>query len=278
MSKNVFKLVMAMFICLASPLSVGAVSDKSLDRLVELSGLEEQVSQFPAVIKAGVYQAIQEGEETSAEEQLVLLNSVDKAIVPSQMLKSIKESLASTLSEREVNDLLFWYDSELAKEITEAEKRASTPEAFQGVINEAAALVQRADLIEYSRQLDLLLGMTDKTVELQEKSSTAVYLAMMTVMQPGEPVDVSPLKQQLESMRAQMRADTEQMVILSFAYTYKSLDKEKLEKYKLFLSTPSATKFNKFVMNSMFGELEVAIANWAKELASLLQKDIKSGA
>lgn len=278
MSKNVFKLVMAMFICLASPLSVGAVSDKSLDRLVELSGLEEQVSQFPAVIKAGVYQAIQEGEETSAEEQLVLLNSVDKAIVPSQMLKSIKESLASTLSEREVNDLLFWYDSELAKEITEAEMRASTPEAFQGVINEAATLVQRADLIEYSRQLDLLLGMTDKTVELQEKSSTAVYLAMMTVMQPGEPVDVSPLKQQLESMRAQMRADTEQMVILSFAYTYKSLDKEKLEKYKLFLSTPSATKFNKFVMNSMFGELEVAIANWAKELASLLQKDIKSGA
>ncbi len=255
---------------LVSSLGYAEVSDESLDKLLVLSGLTKQVEQFPAFIVAGMEQAHQQGAPIPEAEFSAIVSSAKESFLPSEMVAGVRASLKESIDEKEAQKILAWYESDIGKEITKAEENASTPEAQQLMMQMAQSLSEDTARVEFASRLDELVGMTDMTMDLQVNSGVAVYTAIMTVMQPDEPLDLDPIKAQISDASAQARPAINQMVTISLVYAYKDIDMAKLKKYETFLNDSDTVKFNETVMNSISRELHDSILKWADELAKIL--------
>ncbi|MCL1480506.1 DUF2059 domain-containing protein [Marinobacter sp. M3C] len=271
MIKHQYKLLSVAIILFVSSLSYADVSDESINKLLDLSGLTIQVDQFPDLIKAGMEQAKQQGTPIPDAEYSSMVNSADESIVPSEIIEGIRVSLKQSINEKETQKLLAWYESDLGKEITHAEESASTPEAYHQMMQSAPSLLANPERVEFANRLDVLLGATDMTMGIQEHTGIAVYSAIMTAMQPGTPLNVEPFKAQMDAASVQTRAAVKQMVTISLLYSYKNIRTNNLRKYETFLNDSTTMKFNKTIMGSMNRELESSISKWANILAHIFR-------
>tara|TARA_B110001450_G_C17564677_1_gene458262 strand:- start:167 stop:1000 length:834 start_codon:yes stop_codon:yes gene_type:complete len=271
MIKYQYKLLLVAIFFFASPLSYADVSDESINKLLELSGLTMQVDQFPDLIKAGMEQAKQQGTPIPDSEYSSMVNSANESILPSEIIEGIRVSLKKSINEKEAQKLLAWYESDLGKEITHAEESASTLEAYNQMMQSAQSLLENSERVEFANRLDLLLGATDMTMGIQEHTGIAVYSAIMTAMQPGTPLNIEPFKAQMDAASEQTRAAVKQMVTISFVYSYKNIETNKLKKYETFLNDFTTMKFNKTIMDSMNRGLESSVSKWADLLAQIFK-------
>ena len=271
MIKYQYKLLLVAIFFFASPLSYADVSDESINKLLELSGLTMQVDQFPDLIKAGMEQAKQQGTPIPDSEYSSMVNSANESILPSEIIEGIRVSLKKSINEKEAQKLLAWYESDLGKEITHAEESASTLEAYNQMMQSAQSLLENSERVEFANRLDLLLGATDMTMGIQEHTGIAVYSAIMTAMQPGTPLNIEPFKAQMDAASEQTRAAVKQMVVISFVYSYKNIETNKLKKYETFLNDFTTMKFNKTIMDSMNRGLESSVSKWADLLAQIFK-------
>ena len=116
---------------------------ESIDKLLKLSGLTTQVEQFPSMITVGMEQAKQQGTPIPEAAYTSMVNSVNESILPSEIILGIKNSLMTTVNEKEAEKLLTWYESAIGIEITRAEKNAGTPGAYQKMMQMADSLMAR---------------------------------------------------------------------------------------------------------------------------------------
>jgi len=266
--KILLLIVMSSFV---SSLSYADVSDESINKLLDLSGLTMQVDQFPGLIKAGMEQAKQQSGQIPDAEYSSMVNSADKSIVPSEIIEEIRVSLKKTIDEKEAQKLLAWYESDLGKEITHAEESASTPEAYQQMMQSAQSLLANPERVAFANRFDALVGATDMAMGIQEHTGIAVYSAIMTAMQPGTPLNIEPFKAQMDAESVQTRATVKQMVTISFVYSYKNIGTDNLKKYETFLNDVTTMKFNKTIIDSMNKGLESSVSKWADALAKIFR-------
>lgn len=275
MMKGKFRLMLSViFLCISS-FSYAEVTDESLNRILDRSGLVQQVGQFPEIIKMGLVQARQQGASLPDAEFNSIVESVDRTILPSEILAEIRASLKESIDEVEAKQLLAWYESDLGKEITGLEERASTPEAYQEMMQSGESLLQDLERLEFAMKFDMNLGLTNMTMDLQDYSGMAVYAAIMTVMQPDTPLDIEPFKAKMKAERQQRREAVKQMVLLSLVYIYKDLDIGRLTKYETFLNDPVTKKFSKTIVDGMDRALKASVAKWADEIAVIFKSKMR---
>lgn len=265
--------VLLLTLLIVNNVSAGTVSENSLNKIMALSGLNKQVAQFPAMVGAGMAQARQQGSAIPDAEFSEMLKSVKSAFEPSAFLKVISKEIKSNLSESDAKNLLVWYKSSLGRKITKAEEAASTPAGYQQMIKEAQSLLANTKRVGLAKEIDSLINMTDMSMQLQEDSGIAVYTAISSVKNPGKPVNVKPYVDQVSAQKQQMRAQVEQLVLLSFVYGYKDLDIASIKKYISFLKEPNTKKFNDSVIKSMTIAFNLAINKMAKSLAMTFKKN-----
>lgn len=274
MKNQTSRLLFAVLISLFCSLSLASPKDSNLERLFLLSGITKQVGEFPGLVKAGFMQGVQQGASIPENEISLILDSADKTILPSVILDEIQLSLEKSLSNEDVETLLEWYESDIGKRITAAEEKASTPEAYQHMINSAQQLLANTKRVEVATRLDELLGATDITMEMQEFSGIAVYSAIMTAMAPDQELNIDAYKSQMAAMEHQMRANIQQLVIVSFVYSYQHIDDDSLAEYEDFLNRPITKKFNDSVIKGLNRGFEKVVASWANDLASILKNNV----
>jgi len=269
--KGIFKLILlATLLCLSS-FSYAEVTDESLNKLLDLSGLTKQIGQFPETIKGSMQQARQQGTPIPDEDHKAMMMAIDQSMVPSEMVADIRTLLKKSISEDEAKQLLVWYESDLGREITSAEVKASTAEAYKEMMQTAETLMQDLERLEYAMRLDMLLGLTKMTMDLTKQTGIATYSAIMTAMQPDAPLDLEPLKAKMKAERAQTREAIKGMVLLSLVYTYKDLEIEKLRQYETFLKDPSTMKFNKTGIKGLYRALSTSISKFTRALVVMLE-------
>jgi hypothetical protein len=271
MIKHQYKLLLVAIFLFASSLSYADVSDESINKLLDLSGLTMQVDQFPGLIKAGMKQAKQQGTPIPDAKYSSMVNSADESFVPSEIIEGIRISLKKSINEKEAKKLLAWYESDLGKEITRAEESASTPDAYQQMMQSAQSLLENSERVEFANRLDVLMGATEMTMGIQEHIGIAVYSAIMTAMQPDAPLNIEPFKAQMDAESEQTHAAIKKMVTISFVYSYKNIKTKNLKKYEAFLNDATTMKFNKAIMDSMNGGLESSVSKWADLLAQIFK-------
>ncbi len=248
------------------------IAEDSLDKLMALSGLNKQIAEFPGLVQVGVEQARQQGSPISDAEFGEMQRSIESAFQPSEILSTIGIEIKNNISELEAKDLLAWYESDLGRMITKAEENASTPAAYQEMIKEAQSLLADEKRVKFAKKIDSLLNVTDMTMQLQENTGVAVFTAISTVMNPGQSVNIEAFKAQMSAQEQQMRANIEQLVIISLVYSYKDIDMASIEKYVKFFERPNTKKFNDSVIKGMKYAFNQSIDKMAKSLAVVFKK------
>lgn len=268
MIKNQYKSLLVTMFFFVSPLSYADLSDESINELLDLSGLTMQIGQFPGLIKAEIQRAKQQKTPISDTAYNLMINSVDKSILPSDIIGEIKISLKESITENEARKILTWYKSDLGKEITHAEENATTPDAYQKMTQSAESLLANSERVEFANKLDVLLAATDMQMDTLKYSSIAIYSAFQTVMQPCAPFDIESMKSKLDTQNEQTYAAFKRLITISFLYSYQDIEMEKLKKYENFLINKATKKFNKAIMGSISRGFESSISKWASELAN----------
>ncbi len=245
-----------------------------IDRLLGQSGLTQQVNEFPAQVKAGFMQGIQQGGPIPDGVLAALSDSIDNSIAPAVILDEIRTSIKQAVSDDEVATLLDWYSSDIGKKITAAEAEASKPESYQYIMNNATQLLSDTRRVEMAHKLDALIGATDMAMDIQEFSGQAVYTAIMTAMVPEQKVDLSGYKAQMAAIEPQARESIRQLIAASFVYTYRNLDDSTLNQYMDYLSRPLTRRFNDAAIAGLNKGFETVVTRWADEVAAILKTAI----
>ncbi|WP_157954003.1 DUF2059 domain-containing protein [Microbulbifer sp. A4B17] len=265
------KFVFAVFISTFCSLCLAADKVAGLDKLLLLSGFTKQIEELPGVVKSGFEEGAQKGAPIPEDELKRILESVDKTILPSVIMNEARSSLSESLTEKDIEALLVWYESDLGKKITAAEEKASTGEAYQELMVNAQQLMLDTKRIEVATRIDQLVGATDMAMEMQATTGIAVYSAIMTMMAPGQDINLDAYKAQMEAMKPQMRQSIEQLVAVSFVYTYQGIDDASLAKYEEFLSKPETKKFNSSAIKGLNKGFAEVVGRWSGDLASILK-------
>lgn len=274
MKKQTPKFLFVVFISLFCSLCMASTKENNLDKLFLLSGITKQVSELPGLVKTGFIQGVQQGTAISENEISLMLESADKTILPSVILDEIKYSLEKSLSNEDIESLLKWYESDIGESITAAEEKASTPEAYQQMMNSAQQLLENTKRVEVAARLDELLGATDMTMEIQKFSGVAIYSAIVTAMAPDQELNIDAYKSQMAAVEPQMRANIQQLVIVSFVYSYQQIDDDSLAKYETFLNRSVTKNFNNSTIKGLSRGFEKVVANWANDIAAILKNKV----
>ncbi len=274
MKKHAADLVLSATLGLICSLCFASPAHPSIDRLLDLSGATKQVGEFPRSIKAGFMRSQQQGGSIPGIEVSAILDSVDRTILPSAILHEIRASVAEDLSDAEIEALLKWYESDTGRRITAAEENASTPEANQVIINNAQSLLANGERVEVAMRFDELLGSTDNAVDLQKFSQISIYSALIAAVAPDQLQKIEDIKAQLEAIEPQLRANMRQFVILTYVYSYQSIDDASLAEYEAFLRNPAARKFHGSTIRGFNAGVRMAVANWSSDIASIFKREI----
>jgi DNA-binding transcriptional MerR regulator len=269
---NKFYAVACLFVALLIvPHSHGSNFEKSLDNILMLSGLTDQVEQLPELMKLGMQESRGQSSALPDSVNALLIASIDQTILSAEIIEMIKGSLRDYLSVEDIEQLLKWYESDLGKKITSLEANSSSVETDKNILALEEELLANTERLAFAKRFDQLLGATDMNIELQKHSSIAIFSALMTASNPDDAVDMAPIVKKIETLSEQSRPVIEKDVILSFIYTYQDIDTSKLKQYEDFLNQESSRKFNTMVVKSMGTAIEKSISKWATSLASIFQ-------
>lgn len=236
-----------------SSLAAEKIDEKSFDKLMTLSGINKQIQEYPDVIKASFNQ-----DENIDEKELQERNFIiDKSFEAKKILKTIGDDVKKKITNKDIENLLVWYESDLGKKITKAEEESSTPEAYQDMIQNTSTIMQDKKKVFFAKRVDKLLDVTNMVSELQKNTATAIFSANN---HPTK-AEMAIFRSQLSLESARIKENVEKMVILSFAYSYRNIDEKELKSYMSFLKQEDTQKFNKAVMSGIVKALNNSVAD-----------------
>ena len=277
-SKLVPTLTIGTMLFLSSAVVSAQISDKTIDKLISLSGLSKQLEQLPGTVRAGIMQARQQGMSIPDAQFTEMADIVSNSFAPPFMLKAIHSEIKSNVTASDSKQLIEWYESKIGKRITQTEENASTPDAYKKMLTEAKSLLANENQMAIARRVEKAINSVDMAMQMQENAGIAVYTAIVTAANPGKQVDVEPFRAQLTSQRQQIRARMEQLILLSLVYSYKDVDVDTMNKYIAFLESPKTQKFNASVMKGMSEAIKLSTELMAQSLVSVFKPKEKPAA
>ncbi len=253
-------------------LPVQAATDAEFERLMELSGTTRQVEEFQRGVRLGLEQGAGQGSRLppAALEQMMV--GVDQHIRPEVILDEIRYAVLKRMNREDVSTLLRWYESELGRRITQAEIAAARPESVERMMASADELLAMEERVAWARRLDLLVGSTDMNMAVQADIGAAVYRALLTSMNPDEPVDLAPFEEQMAAVQPQLREMMEQLVTLNVVHTYRDFDLPTLARYEAFLNEPLSVMFNKAIGQGMRAGIARTVDAWLADVVRIARE------
>ena len=91
-------------------------------------------------------------------------------------------------------------------------------------------------------------------------------------MNPEQPVHIEAFKSRILAQEQQLKANIEQLVIVSYVYSYKDIDIDSLEKYVEFNERPNTRHFNDSVIKGMKYALNESNDKMATSLAATFKR------
>jgi hypothetical protein len=246
--------------------------EKSIITLLDIAGISKQVAQFPALFKGSVEQNAQQGMVVSLAQHQAILSSIDSSVLPSDILAGINSAVKAGINQDEAVALMTWYQSPLGKKIVKAEESAQSDQAYQQMVSQKKSLLDNVQRVAFAQRLNALLGAAEMTDKIHQNLQLVVNTNILQALVPDRSPDIATLKTQLQDVNSKINPAIEQMVVLSFVYSYQGLSNEELIKYEKFLSHPGTIKFNKIIMSGIKSGLQSANLRWLDTTAVVLSR------
>lgn len=264
--KKILQILSLILIFISTNTLAKNITNKSLDEIMNISGLNEQISQYPDMAIMGMDQAKAENNNIEEDKFSKIKELILTSYNPQEMLSIIKKEIKLSTSQEDADVLIAWYKSPLGLKITQAEKDSTTTDAYKEMLKLAPTLIKDTKRVHFARLVDRQIQATQMAIQIQKNTSIAVFSAMSKIMNPEEQVDIEGFKIIMAAQDKQIQASIQQMMILSFVYSYKDIDIDSLEKYVIFLQKDNVNKFNQSVVKGILKAFDNASKEMSKKL------------
>ena len=222
--------------------SAKAINDDDVTQYLALSGIDAALQGIPAQMRAmnQQMQMTAKDPEQSQKVMEILLNAWQLEEVKLVVSEHVKDNFSAI----EMQQLLLWLNSDLARRIKMAEEKASAPSFNQDFMGYIATLqttpptparvkvirefVEVTNLVEHS--LKIVMAVAKGTVE------------GLTVANPGQTVNNEQVQTQMAQMEQMMRPALEQQMIMVSYFIYDQLTEQEIQKYTHFYQQPLGQK------------------------------------
>lgn len=244
--------------------------DKVISEFMEISGLNHQIEQLPAMVNAGMQQGRNNGmdEDTFAK----VSTAVGETHTAKAFAEELKNGLQKNYDQERFAALLEMQRSPFAQKITQLEKEASTPEMLQNMQAYATTLEKnpptpaRIALIE---RLDKATAATSAAMNIQLQTAQTIISILDPLLPPEQRMKPGQKDEMLWQMQLQGRPMMQQFIGLNMLHAYRSLPDKELEQYIALYETDLG-KWYVDLMNritvSVFASLAEKTALRVKEL------------
>lgn len=254
-----------LLLCVFLPTSPSWADASAHQQLMDVSGFSEQIKHFPAIMKLSFSDA--GGQALSPQTQQTFINAVDKAFNTNHFEQTVRSQLEKDLSREDIDLILAWYETDVAKKITAAESAASTPESMVDMQMNAAKLMGNTERMAFARRIDALVGMTESAMSMQEYIGIAMLSAMASTQVNNASMDMDTMKQMLDAQMGQQRQMLSDQIAIQLVYTYQNLNDATLSGYEHTLAKPAFKAFYQSGLSAMNRGMEIFITDWADIIA-----------
>lgn len=240
------------------------------------SGLEDQISNLPEIVKDDFHNALLHDEEAVPLPKTLVENFphlVGHAFAADSFRTTVVSAFEQSIEADHMQQVLDWLDSPTGRRMTEVETASSTAEAqtdmesYGDRLTEEPPSQQRRTLI---KALDEAAGITAGAVDSAVNISVAYTVAILSATSSPDYQMLLAIKQQIEGERAKIAAETEPEILLSLYFTYRGVSDEELEDYVEFAQSAAAQKYHTTVHHALDSAYMEAIWTLGQDIAALL--------
>jgi hypothetical protein len=187
----------------------------------------------------------------------------------------VEAGFLEAIDEKALQDVSRWYQSPLARKVTQLQKKESEASAefkkFVEAMKTAPPPDGRKKLIQ---SLDESVRASESMVEMMVGINEGLLRGVMSAEgnPPGEDLD-----QRSKTFRTQMLPVLQDPIQAMLLFTYRTLSDQELKDYLTFLSTPSARAFHRAISRGFEKAFEGASTKASQDLAGAFKPAGKAG-
>ncbi len=236
---------------LAITFAAGA-QERRIDELMRKSGIWQHMGQVQEAARLGAEEARRQAKANPRKNDLTeaqhqrMVAAMDKAFSPERLRKAMRDELLKEIAPEDEEEVLRWLSTELGTRITNIEEQRETPEEQAKMEREAPRLLESLPAerrAKYERMASSI-NAGESSANMLINVTTAIAYGIAIASPHGDVAMVKSMREQMEAQRPQMVAALGQRSIGIFAYTYKALSDEELEKYVQFAESPAGKRYH----------------------------------
>lgn len=244
----------------------------TIQKLLQLSGLKEQIAQMPALVQMGAAQGML---TVDAKVREGLLKELAAAYDANRLLDNVTSYIDRHVDEAKLKSLLAWYEASLGLKIAKLESEASRPEAMpkvQEYIQKMATNPPSPELLKILKELDEVARATDFAIEGAVAASWGVAKAMQAVLPEEKRIPIGQLESVLQQQREQTRPALQQQVLGTAWFSYRDLTLDELKKYVEFYRTDSGKWWAKLISSALLDAMAKAADDAGQKVVKFYSK------
>jgi hypothetical protein len=282
MTRRLFCLLIAL---LAMPL-LALSQERRTSELLVMSGLHKQLEQIETMMKLGIDEAqskaVAQGLKTAmgSTDLARVKAAVSTAFGADVLREACREAFTERLSAAEEEQVLAWLSTGLGRHVTTLEEREDYTSGDEVAKRDAAAKrlvsslpASRVALLERLARASLA-GEAAATMIINTTVGTTYGVAAATP--PLDTTMVDALRKRMEAQRLQMAAYLHQLAVQQYAYTYRSLLNDELERYVAFAESPYGRRYHEATIHALGHAFARGSMQLGLELGTLEKREERS--
>lgn len=242
---------------------------KAVNSIIEQSGVEGQFAQLPALIEKQLQSQRQAMDKDKYE---ILSRIMKKNFTHKPIITKIRESFLADYDEKNVGEILKFYESDLAKKMTALEIQASSPDIYEkiqnvefGTINtKRKALLEK--LIKDTESMEYAGLIAGATLE-------GFILAINAILPDDKKIPDAQINEIKKKILATVKSDEQKNFYIKYYFlTYEKAGDAELSKYIDFYSTRPGRWMHVTIRNGILQGIHACSENAGKDLAEALLK------
>lgn len=220
--------------------------------VLEVSPIDDIVEQYPAMLSQGIREGLKQRGQVPPMVADTVGYVVSSSFSADKIEQQIITDLQAQLTDEQLQAVSEWYQTPIARKISNAEIAASAPEAWPQIRARAPELnrkykgTRKAEMFD---RFDRAARATESAVD----TTIAVQLGLATAMSAlsSESMHYEQLERRIENQRGMLRGVVGQQVYDSYLYTYDKVSAQELALYLEFLESPAGKQFSQVVTSSI---------------------------
>ncbi|WP_379944687.1 DUF2059 domain-containing protein [Marinobacter sp. LM1] len=220
--------------------------------VLEASPIDDIVEQYPAMLSQGIREGLKQRGQVPPMVADTVGYVVSSSFSADKIEQQIITDLQAQLTDKQLQAVSEWYQTPIARKISNAEIAASAPEAWPQVQASAPELnrkykgTRKAEMFD---RFDRAARATESAVD----TTIAVQLGLAAAMSAlsSESMHYEQLERRIENQRGMLRGVVGQQVYDSYLYTYDKVSAQELALYLEFLESPAGKQFSQVVTSSI---------------------------